>query len=87
MVKINKLHIHALFIAKGLIWPLIHIIKMFSLRNVATKFAFRGANALKVAKPMMMFAPTAQRSFSDYSAIQNGADKLIKALNKEITYE
>jgi len=36
---------------------------------------------------MMMFAPTAQRSFSDYSAIQNGADKLIKALNKEITYE
>lgn len=61
---------------------------MFSLRNVATKIAFRGAsNALKAAKPAMMFAPVAQRSFADYSAIQNGADKLVKALNKEITYE
>jgi len=61
---------------------------MFSIKNVTTKFAFRGAsNALKAAKPMMMFAPAAQRSFADYSAIQNGADKLVKALNKEITYE
>jgi len=63
---------------------------MFALRNVATKFATRGiagSSALKLTRPMMMLNQAAMRPFSDYSAIQSGADKLIKSLNKEITYE
>ena len=63
---------------------------MFSLRHVASRFAPRNMLSLstkfnRVAVNAMVQMPT--RTFSDFSAINSGAAKLSKALEKEIKYE